>query len=48
MDNVVITPHIAGSSSDVITHHSIMIVEDVERFISGEPLHYVFNKEVLN
>ena len=47
MDNVVMTPHIAGSSSDVITHHSIMIVEDVERFIKGEPLQYVFNKEVL-
>ena len=47
MDNVVFTPHIAGSSADVVTHHSIMIVEDVERFIKGEPLQYVFNKEVL-
>ena len=33
MDNVVFTPHIAGSSADVTTHHSIMIVGDVERFI---------------
>jgi len=47
MDNVVLTPHIAGSSADVVTHHSIMIVEDVERFINGEPLQYVFNREVL-
>ena len=46
MDNVVFTPHIAGSSADVTIHHSIMIVEDVERFINGEPLHYLFNKEI--
>lgn len=47
MDNVVITPHIAGSSSDVAVHHSIMIAEDVEHFVKGEPLQYVFNREVL-
>ena len=47
MDNVVITPHIAGSSADVAIHQSLMIVEDVERFIKGEPLQYVFNREVL-
>ena len=47
MDNVVFTPHIAGSSSDVITHHSIMVAEDVERFTKGEPLQYVFNREIL-
>ena len=46
MDNVVFTPHIAGSSADVTIHHSIMIVEDVERFINGESLHYLFNKEI--
>ena len=46
MDNVVFTPHIAGSSADVTIHHSIMIVEDVEHFINGEPLHYLFNKEI--
>lgn len=47
MDNVVITPHIAGTSRDVSLHQSIMIIGDVERFVKGEPLQYVFNKEVL-
>ena len=46
MDNVVFTPHIAGSSTDVTTHHSIMIVEDVERFINGKSLQHVFNREI--
>ena len=47
MSNVVITPHIAGSSSDVAIHQSIMLVEDIERFINGEALRYVFNREVI-
>ncbi|MBQ3424262.1 MAG: 2-hydroxyacid dehydrogenase [Clostridia bacterium] len=47
MDNVVITPHIAGTSKDIALHQSIMIIGDVERFVKGEPLQYVFNKEVL-
>ena len=47
MDNVVLTPHIAGASYDVPTHHTLMIVEDVERFIKGEPLQFLFNREIL-
>lgn len=47
MDNVVITPHIAGASADVEMHQSIMVVGDIERFVRGEPLQYVFNREVL-
>lgn len=47
MDNVVITPHLAGDSRDVAAHHSIMIVEDIQRFLNGEKLQFVFNKEVL-
>ena len=47
MDNVVITPHIAGTSRDVAIHQSIMIIGDVERFVNGEKLQYVFNRDVL-
>ena len=47
MRNVVFTPHIAGSSADVATHQSIMLVEDVARFVRGEPLQYLFNREIL-
>ena len=45
--NILITPHIAGATKDVVRHHSIMIAEDVERFLTGrKPLH-VWNPEVL-
>ena len=42
LDNVVITPHIAGASEEVLTNHTKMIVGDVRRFLSGEPLLYKY------
>jgi len=46
LDNVILTPHIAGDSPDVIRRHSLMIARDVERFLKGKrPLH-VINPEV--
>ncbi|MBQ7935725.1 MAG: 2-hydroxyacid dehydrogenase [Clostridia bacterium] len=40
LDNVVITPHIAGATEEVLTNHTKMIVGEVRRFINGEPLLY--------
>jgi phosphoglycerate dehydrogenase-like enzyme len=40
LDNVTLTPHLAGAADDVVTHHSEMIVADVERVLAGQrPLH---------
>lgn len=36
LDNVVITPHIAGATTNAITNHTLMIIEDVERYLNNE------------
>lgn len=36
LDNVVITPHIAGATTDAIINHTLMIIEDVERYLNNE------------
>ncbi len=40
LDNVVITPHIAGATEEVLTNHTKMIVGEVRRFVNGEHLLY--------
>ena len=40
LDNVVITPHIAGATEEVLTNHTKMIVGEVRRFVNGEQLLY--------
>ncbi len=42
LDNVVITPHIAGATSDVLVNHTKQVVGDVRRFLNGEPLLYQY------
>ena len=44
MPNVLCTPHIAGSSSGVTYIQSLQVVENVERYICGEPLQTLVNK----
>jgi len=42
LDNVVITPHIAGATDDVLVNHTKQLVSDVRRFINGEKLLYEY------
>jgi D-3-phosphoglycerate dehydrogenase len=42
MENITLTPHIAGASDDVPIYQSKMIVEDVIRWIDGKELKRVF------
>ncbi|MGO1297195.1 MAG: 2-hydroxyacid dehydrogenase [Vibrio sp.] len=42
LDNVVITPHIAGATREVLTNHTQMIAAEIQRFINQEPLLYQF------
>jgi len=47
MDNVIMTPHLAGSTQEVPERHSKMLVDDVIAWMDGgKPLH-VFNEEIL-
>ncbi len=47
LDNVTLTPHIAGASRDVLQHCATTIAEEVYRFLHGEPLHNCLNPQVL-
>jgi D-3-phosphoglycerate dehydrogenase len=47
LDNVLLTPHLAGSSRDIPRHHSRLITDDVIRLYSGERPQRIMNPEVL-
>jgi len=47
LDNVVATPHIGGATSDVAYHQSIIMAEDVRRWITGHEPKHVYNPTVL-
>ncbi|MEG0377276.1 MAG: 2-hydroxyacid dehydrogenase [Eubacterium sp.] len=42
LDNVVITPHIAGATDDVLVNHTKQIIQDVKRFVEGGKLLYEY------
>ena len=42
LDNVVITPHIAGATDSVLVNHTRMIVSDIRRFVRGEHMLYQY------
>jgi D-3-phosphoglycerate dehydrogenase len=46
LDNVVLSPHLGGASTDVVRHHSRQIVDDLLRLERGERPLYVANPEV--
>lgn len=47
MDNVLITPHIAGASRDVPVQHSLMVADEISRYVNGERPKRLFNREVM-
>lgn len=47
LDNVLLTPHLAGSSHDIPKHHSRMITEDILLYISGQRPKRIMNPQVL-
>jgi D-3-phosphoglycerate dehydrogenase len=42
LDNVVITPHLAGATYEAIDNHTRQLISDVKHFITGEPLEYEY------
>jgi len=47
LDNVTVTPHIGGMTIETEERHSMMIVEDIERYLKGERPKYIKNPEIL-
>ena len=45
MENVTLTPHLAGAAADVRALHSQMIVDDIFRWLDGETPIHVANEE---
>ena len=43
LDNVILTPHIAGCTTEIISNHSKMIGEDILRFCRGEKPEHLVN-----
>ena len=46
LDNVTLTPHLAGAADDVVGHHSATIVDDVARYLAGRRPIHLANPEV--
>ncbi|MBI3455018.1 MAG: D-2-hydroxyacid dehydrogenase [Candidatus Rokubacteria bacterium] len=44
MENVIITPHIAGTSPRVAERHLAVLLDNIRRFVRGEPLANVASK----
>jgi phosphoglycerate dehydrogenase-like enzyme len=44
MDNVIITPHVAGYSPRIAERHLAVLLDNLRRFVKGEPLRNVANK----
>lgn len=42
LDNVVVTPHIAGATEDVLMNHTKQVVSDIIRLLRGEHLLYQY------
>ena len=38
LDNILVTPHISGASPDAITNGTIMLLNEIKRFLNGEKL----------
>ena len=48
LDNVILTPHVGGATEETIVRHSQTIVEDIRRFLHGQPLQHLVNPQVLS
>ena len=44
MENVIITPHVAGYSPRIAERHLAVLLENIRRFQEGQPLQNVVNK----
>ena len=47
MDNVVLTPHIGGATTDTEARGAQMVADDLERLLAGETPLNIVNPEVL-
>ncbi len=42
---IILTPHVGGATAETVERHSRMMVDEVERLLTGRPLRHVVNPE---
>ncbi len=47
LDNVTLTTHIAGTTTEVLTNSPYLLMEDMRRFLDGKKARFIMNEEVL-
>ncbi|MFA7076381.1 MAG: 2-hydroxyacid dehydrogenase [Candidatus Izemoplasmatales bacterium] len=47
LDNVTLTTHIAGTTTEVLTGSPYLLFEDIEKFLGGKKANFILNPEVL-
>jgi D-3-phosphoglycerate dehydrogenase len=47
LDNVTLTTHIAGTTSDALANSPFLLAEDIAQFVNGGKPRFIVNKEVL-
>jgi len=47
LDNVTLTTHIAGTTTEVLTGSPYLLMEDMEKFLTGKKANFIMNPEVL-
>lgn len=48
LDNVTLTTHLAGTTTEALTNSPYLLEEDIAKFLNGEQARFVVNKEVLD
>ena len=44
-DRVILTPHVAGYSPRIADRHLAVLLDNIGRFVRGEPLRNIVDKE---
>jgi len=47
LDNVTLTTHIAGTTTEALTGSPYILMEEIERFLKGEKTQFIMNPKVL-
>ena len=48
LDNVVLMPHLGGASTDVVSNHSRLVLEDIALFAAGKPPKHIVNRDLVS
>ncbi|NVN92491.1 MAG: 2-hydroxyacid dehydrogenase [Desulfuromonadales bacterium] len=48
LDNVTLTPHIAGTTAEALSNSPYLLVQDINRLLAGEQPQFILNPQVLD